>query len=203
GLTVDTHDGRAYLGIVPFYMRRIRPPFLPPVPFISYFLELNLRTYVHDAAGRPGIWFYSLDCNRALAVWIARWRFHLPYEHAALHAREDAATGTIDYTHHRRGDSAISPGRYTYRPTAPPHPADPGTLEFFLAERYRLFARHRDGRLLTASVHHPPYPLSPVDVTAHDARVIELAGFDAPGRPPDHALYARRVDVTVFKIAPA
>jgi hypothetical protein len=54
---------------------------------------------------------------------------------------------------------------------------------------------------MTASVHHPPYPLAPVDVTAHDSRVIELAGFAAPARPPDHALYARRVDVTVFKIS--
>jgi uncharacterized protein YqjF (DUF2071 family) len=196
GLTVDTHEGRAYLGVVPFYMRRIRPPFLPPVPWLSYFLELNLRTYVHDAAGRPGIWFYSLDCNRALAVWVARWRFHLPYQHATLGARVDG--DRVDYTIRRRGDDHT--GRYTYRPTGEARPADPGTLEFFLAERYRLFARHREGRLLTAHVHHPPYPLAPAEVTAHDSRVVELAGFDAPGRPPDHALYARRVDVTVFRI---
>lgn len=199
GLTVDTYDGRAYLGVVPFFMRRIRPPFLPPVPWLSYFLELNLRTYVHDAAGRPGIWFYSLDCNRALAVWVARWRFHLPYQHAALSARVEG--DRVDYRARRRGDAHT--GRFTYRPTAPARPAEAGTLEFFLAERYRLFARRRDGRLRTASVHHPPYPLAPAEVTAYDSRVIELAGFDAPGRPPDHALHARRVDVTVFKITDA
>ena len=196
GLTVDTFEGRAWLGVVPFFMRRIRPPFLPPLPWLSYFLELNLRTYVTDAAGRPGIWFYSLDCNRALAVWVARWRFHLPYEHATMRARIDG--DRIDYTSRRRGDAHTD--RFSYAPRGPAAAAAPGTLEFFLAERYRLFARRRDGRLVTASVHHPPYPLAPADVTAHDSRVIELAGLGTPAGPPDHALYSRRVDVTVFKI---
>ncbi|MEI6536644.1 MAG: DUF2071 domain-containing protein, partial [Verrucomicrobiaceae bacterium] len=59
GLFVDTFDGKAYLGVVPFFMRKIRPRFLPAVPGISDFMELNLRTYVHDRAGVPGVWFYS------------------------------------------------------------------------------------------------------------------------------------------------
>lgn len=107
----------------------------------------------------------------------------------------------VDYTIRRRGDAHT--GRYTYAPTAPAQPAAPGTLEFFLALRYRLFSRHPAGHLRTGMVQHPPYPLAPVDVTAHDSRVIELAGFDAPARPPDHALYARRVDVSVFQIEDA
>lgn len=200
GLTVDTHDGRAYLGVIPFFMRRIRPPYVPPLPWISYFLEVNLRTYVYDQRGRPGIWFYSLDCNRAPAVWAARRGFHLPYQHATLRAHEGDGD-RIDYTVQRRGDAQT--GRFAYAPRGPARPADPGGLEFFLAERYRLFARHPQGRLRTASVHHVPYPLQAVDVTAHDTRLVELAGFVAPVRPPDHAVYARRVDVTVFKITDA
>lgn len=199
GLTVDTHDGRAYLGVIPFFMRRIRPRFVPPLPWISYFLELNLRTYVHDDGGRPGIWFYSLDCNRAPAVWAARRGFHLPYEHATMSAKVD--NDRINYSTRRRGDDHT--GRYTYVPTGPAQPAAPDTLEFFLAERYRLFSRHPKGHLRTAKVHHPPYPLAPADLSAHDSRVIELAGFDAPGRPPDHVLYSPRVDVTVFEIVDA
>ncbi len=79
GLWVDCHDGQAYLGIVPFFMMRIRPNGLPSVPYLSHFLECNVRTYVHDEQGTPGVWFYSLDTNRWLAHWIARNFFKLPY----------------------------------------------------------------------------------------------------------------------------
>ena len=84
GLFVDTFGGKAYLGVVPFFMRNIRPRFLPAVPGISDFMEMNLRTYVHNRAGIPGVWFYSLDANQWLAVKIARRFFHLPYEHAEM-----------------------------------------------------------------------------------------------------------------------
>lgn len=103
GLTVDVHDGRAWLGVVPFHMNRVRPAGLPAVPWFSDFLELNLRTYVHDEQGRPGVWFYSLDCNRWLAVKIARTGFHLPYEHAGITAGEHA--GTIDFRARRHGQA--------------------------------------------------------------------------------------------------
>jgi hypothetical protein len=86
GLTVDTFDGRAWIGVVPFFMERIRPVFCPPVPGISWFLELNVRTYVHNEQGNSGVWFYSLDCNQPLAVEIARRLFHLPYQHAEMKA---------------------------------------------------------------------------------------------------------------------
>src|SRR5690606_19660805 len=86
GLYVDTYEGHAYLGIVPFAMERVRPARLPALPWFSSFLELNVRTYVHDADGRPGVWFYSLDCNQPLAVTYARWRYHLPYQHARMAA---------------------------------------------------------------------------------------------------------------------
>ena len=63
GLYVDVFGGQAWIGVVPFYMERIRPVGMPPVPGISWFLELNVRTYVHDSKGRAGVWFFSLDCN--------------------------------------------------------------------------------------------------------------------------------------------
>jgi len=84
GLFVDTFGGTAYLGIVPFFMRNSRPRFLPAVPGLSNFMELNLRTYVYDRSGIPGVWFYSLDANQPLAVEIARRIFHLPYRHAKM-----------------------------------------------------------------------------------------------------------------------
>ena len=84
GLHVDTFNGQAWIGVVPFFMQRVRPTGLPPVPWLSWFLELNVRTYVHDDAGNPGVWFFSLDCNQPVAVEIARRAFHLPYQHAAM-----------------------------------------------------------------------------------------------------------------------
>jgi uncharacterized protein YqjF (DUF2071 family) len=84
GLTVDTFEGKAHLGVVGFRMNAVRPVGLPALPWLSYFNELNVRTYVRDAAGEPGVWFFSLDCDRYPAVAIARWGFGLPYEHAAL-----------------------------------------------------------------------------------------------------------------------
>ena len=89
GLFVDTFDGQAWLGIVPFFMRRVHPRGLPCVPWLSDFLELNVRTYVYNSAGRPGIWFYSLVCNQPLAVELAKRCFHFNYVHARMHAQVD------------------------------------------------------------------------------------------------------------------
>ena len=113
GLFVDTFDGKAYLGIVPFFMRNVRPRFLPIVPALSHFMELNLRTYVHDRAGVPGVWFYSLDANQWLAVEIARRFFHLPYEHAEMESRR-TESGALRYQSKRLGGGAQSECVFEY-----------------------------------------------------------------------------------------
>ena len=82
GLFADTFDGKAWLAIVPFFMRKVHPMVLPCLPWLSNFLELNVRTYVHDGAGVPGVWFYSLVCNQPLVVELARRWYHLNYVHA-------------------------------------------------------------------------------------------------------------------------
>ncbi len=87
GLHVDTFEGNAWLGAVPFFMDRVRPVGTPPLPWLSWFMELNVRTYVHDDHGNAGVWFFSLDCNQPLAVEIARRSFHLPYQHAVMRSR--------------------------------------------------------------------------------------------------------------------
>ena len=84
GLHLDTCDGAAWVGVVPFRMNRIRPSCLPPVPWLSWFLELNVRTYVHDDEGNPGVWFHSLDTNRWPAYKLARTRLKLPYVHSSI-----------------------------------------------------------------------------------------------------------------------
>jgi uncharacterized protein YqjF (DUF2071 family) len=199
GLTVDTHEGHAWLGLVPFFMQRVRPAGLPAVPWLSDFLELNVRTYVHDARGRPGVWFYSLDCNRWPAVKVARAFFHLPYEHAAMTATIAPGDGTVDYRARRRGTAAES--RFRYRTAGEGREAARGTREFFLAERYTLFAHDaRRDHLWTGRVAHAPYRIAPAEVLAWDDTMLRLAGFDPRGRAPDHACTAEAVDVEVFPL---
>lgn len=195
GLTVDAFEGNAWLGVVPFFMCGIRPVLLPPVPFLSNFLELNVRTYVRDSEGNPGVWFYSLDCNQPVAVGVARTLFHLPYFHAKMTAiRRDAMT---EYHSRRKGTERQS--IYKYRGEERAAPASPGSLEEFLVERYRLYAA-AGGRLFTGEVRHAPYTISPATVPEWCDGPLVLAGFDAKGRPPDHALHSPGVDVRVHPL---
>ncbi len=198
GLSVDTYDGRAFIGLVPFFMRDIRPWWAPPVPGLSDFLEVNVRTYVHDAQGRPGVWFYSLDASQPVAVWLARAFFRLPYFHSRM--RATVQDGLVDYQCRRRGLSPDEASHFRYRPAGPPNPAEPGGLAFFLVERYRLFAALGGGKLANGRVYHPPYAIGPADVTAWDGRLMTRAGFSPAGRPPDHCLYAPGVDVAVYAL---
>jgi uncharacterized protein YqjF (DUF2071 family) len=199
GLYVDTFGGKAFLGIVPFFMRNVRPRFLPAVPGISNFMELNLRTYVHDRKGVPGVWFYSLDANQWLAVEIARRFFHLPYEHAAMQVKQNKER-RIRYESLRSGFGGDA-SRCVFDYSAGvdlPQPAS-GSLDFFLVERYRLYSKAPSG-LWRGAVFHEPYPLCRTDLRAWDENLLGLAGFTPTGRAPDHICMSRGVDVTIFPL---
>jgi uncharacterized protein len=195
GLTVDTYDGSAYIGIVPFFMERIRPAYLPPLPWLSWFLELNVRTYVHDATGRPGVYFYSLDCNQPLAVKLARRFFHLPYYHAQMRSRVDRQRIRYVSERHHSGLSST----YDWQDDGPTASAEPGSETFFLVERYWLFTERPDGKLVAGQVHHAPYQVGPAEVEMWCAQPARLAGFSElqDMLPP---LRARAVDVSIYPI---
>ena len=179
-------------------MQNIRPQFLPAVPGISNFMEMNLRTYVHDRAGVPGVWFYSLDANQRLAVAIARRLFHLPYEYATMHSRR-TANGAIHYQSKRGAGEADHAGCvFEYAAGAELPTVSPASLEFFLVERYRLYAA--DDRLWRGAVFHPPYPLCRAELTEWNEHLLSLNGFTPTGRPPDHVIMSRGVDVSVFPL---
>jgi uncharacterized protein len=193
GLFVDTHEGHAWLGIVPFYMQRVRPRFLPAVPGLSWFLELNVRTYVFDEHGTPGVWFFSLDCDQPLAVRIARAGFGLPYFDARMSAEKEPSS-LIQYRCQRDGEATISAIDYQLAPTT--NLAEPGTLEFFLAERYALFANTPRG-LRIGYVEHKPYPLAQANVPRWDAATAQWNGFELITRLPDHIISSPGVDVRI------
>ena len=117
-LGVDTWEGRAYVGVVPFTMKDVSPWWSPSVPGISNFHELNVRTYVHDAQGNPGVWFYSLDCNQPLAVQLARRLFSLPY----VNARQSGTRPTRENARAAPGQCPRQPGQCWSGKRAPGRP---------------------------------------------------------------------------------
>jgi uncharacterized protein YqjF (DUF2071 family) len=201
GLHVDTWDGSAWLGVVPFFMQNVRPVGLPTLPWLSWFLELNVRTYVYDDVGRAGVWFFSLDCNQPLAVELARGLFHLPYEHAEMRVTHEPG-GIIDYACRRKSAAESARCHYPAANESSTAPAEAGTLEWFFAERYLLFAANKCGRIFTGQVHHEPYRVAPIDVATYPGTPLPLVwdGFASPGRPPDSAMVAAAVDVKIYPL---
>ncbi|MEN8796076.1 MAG: DUF2071 domain-containing protein [Akkermansiaceae bacterium] len=191
GLHLDLFEGKAYLGVVPFLMERVRPKGLPCVPWLSDFLELNVRTYVHDEQGRPGVWFFSLDCNQPIAVEIARKLFHLPYQHAKMSSEES-------YRCQRKGESENA--EYFYRGKQDLKTSEPGTLEFFLLERYLLFSHRKNGTLYCGQVHHEPYQFCEAKVEKWSDAPLKWENFDVEGGPISK-LYSPGVPVEIFPLS--
>ncbi|BAM03352.1 YqjF family protein [Phycisphaera mikurensis] len=208
GLTVDTFDAHAWIGVVPFLMRGVRPRFLPAVPGLSSFGELNLRTYVLGPDGRPGVWFFSLDASQALAVEIARRFFRLPYFRARI-TTTGHIDGSLTFESLRHGADPRSACRFRWRGVGPLAAAEPGTLEHFLVERYLLYAwDDPKQRLLVGRVDHAPYRLQQAEVPVGDDALFaldDLPGIGRPDRPWDHATASPGVDVRIhpLRFAPA
>jgi uncharacterized protein YqjF (DUF2071 family) len=190
-LDVDTYDGVAYLAVTPFRVTNLRLRGLPPLPVLSSFLELNCRTYVSNRGEKPGIWFFSLDASSRFAVEGARRLYRLPYFPARL-------SGPPRFTCVRRGADRPHEWDATYRPEGGVAPAEPGTLEHFLAERYCLYT-HDEGRLWRAEIHHPPWPLQ--DARAEvDVNTMPPDGLEVEGEP--HVLYSGVQDVVIWPLVP-
>lgn len=196
GLTVDTYEGAAYLGVVPFTMCGVRPVWSPPVPGLSDFHECNVRTYVHRNGREPGVWFFSLDAANPIAVALARGLWKLPYFWAEMSLRREG--DRVRYETRRRSGGAALSVAYTVEGT--PAPAEPGTLEHFLAERYLLYAGD-DRRLHAGRVWHTPYPLQRARVDALSQSLTDAAGVSVDAFPLAH--YAVGVDVDVFALRDA
>jgi uncharacterized protein len=198
-LEIDTCEGRAYIGLVPFTMTGVRPVWSPTLPGLSSFHEVNVRTYVHLEGREPGVWFLSLDASSRVAVLVARATYHLPYHFARMSLTRGPA-GEVRYSSERRWPGPRPAAcAMSYWPIGPVAPAAPGTLEHFLAERYVLYAERR-GRLLRGRVHHAPYPLQAAELADLDESLVAAAGV-ARGSEAPLAHYAKGVSVEVFGLA--
>lgn len=194
-LELDTRDGKAWIGIVPFLMSNIAPRWCPPLPRISRFLELNVRTYV-KIDGKPGVWFFSLDAENPVAVRVARATFHLPYMDATMAMTRRDATATSyqsDRTHRGEASAAFD---VCYEAIGDSFQASAGTLEHWLTARYCLYSANRKGRLLRGEIDHPPWTLFKANWMVKTNTMCKGLGIDLVGEP--HLLYAQPITVRAW-----
>ena len=198
GYRVDTFDGSAWVGLIPFHMRRIRIPGLGRVglPWAT-FPETNIRTYIVEPGGRRGVWFCSLDITRIVPTIVARTTYSLPYCSADM-TIEEPAPGYVHYTSSRRWprSSAGAHSDVTIRvgdevaADAPDRP-----LIDFLSARWALGSALA-GQLLWADVDHPVWPLYRAEVVSWSESLIAAAGLPDPVGDPV-ALWSPGVEVRI------
>jgi uncharacterized protein YqjF (DUF2071 family) len=194
-LELDTWEGSAWLGVVPFRMSGVRLAGTPPLPWLSAFPELNVRTYV-VAQGQPGVWFFSLDAANPVAVSIARAWFHLPYFRARMSCQD--VHGRIRYRSertHRGARVAVLEGNY--RPVGNVFEPKPDTLEHFLTERYCLYAADAACRIFRGQIHHPPWQLQTAEAEFERNTMTEAAGIALPSAK-SLLHFARRQDMVAW-----
>jgi uncharacterized protein YqjF (DUF2071 family) len=178
-LRVDTFAGRAWLGLVPFRMTKVAPRYAPAFPFVSTFPEVNVRTYV-KIDGKPGVWFFSLDADSRLTVFLGRHLAHLPYFFARATLRQRGDWYHFSSCRPTREGSV----RARYRPSSAAfYPAD-GTFEHWATERYCLYTQSPRGQVLRLDVHHAPWPLQRAEAHIETCSLLSCAGLAPDGAPP-------------------
>ena len=192
-LQFDTFDGHGWIGVIPFHMSGIRARGLPPIPGLSRFPELNVRTYV-TYGGKPGVYFFSLDAANRPAVWAARRFYDLPYFHAAMNA--ELRDGDIHYSSRRHASTAQLQARY--RPTGAVQLAANSSIEHWFTERYCLYTIHRN-QVYRCEIHHQPWPLQPAESEFEINTMAEAANVSLPASAP-LLQFAKRIEVLIWPL---
>ncbi len=196
-LEVDTFEGQAWIGIVPFRMTGIRHRRLPALPGLSAFQELNVRTYV-KAGGRPGVLFFSLDADHLIGATTARYAYQLPYYWADMSFEPNGER--IAYRS-RRVQRGAPPAELEiqYRPTGDAFRARPLSLEHWLTERYRLYTVDHAQRVCCAEIHHQPWPLQPAEAEICRNTMTLPLNIRLP-HPDPLVHFARQLEVVAWRL---
>ena len=193
-LEIDTFDGKAWVGIIPFWMSHVRFRAMPPIPTASTFPELNVRTYVRAPRepDKPGVYFFSLDAASLLAVIGARAGAGLPYYWADMRAK--VSNDDVEYLSTRRGEPpAQLIARYRATGGVSPNKSD---LERFVTERYCLYTV-RAGKVQRIEIHHLPWPLQPAEAEFEVNTIAEAQGLKLPPEKPVMQ-FAKVLEVFIF-----
>jgi uncharacterized protein YqjF (DUF2071 family) len=185
---LETYDGTAWLGVTAFLLTGLRLRGLPPLPGISSFPEVSVRTYVTRDA-KPGLWYFALDAGSTLAVEAAKRVYRLPYSRSQMRYVRDA---NRVYLESARAGSAFSA---VYSGHGETFTSAPGSLEAFLTERYCIYTED-GGRVYRAEIHHPRWRLQ------RGSAAVDLNTFTPMPlpAPPAHVLFAERQDAVVWPL---
>jgi uncharacterized protein len=192
-LSLHTFNGQCWVAVTPFHMSGVRFRGLPPLPGLSRFPELNVRTYV-TFGGKPGVYFFSLDAASRLAVWAARTTYRLPYFHARMRVEEQEGDW-IAYRARRNRDVEFCA---KYRPRASVELRRPGTLANWLTERYCLYTVYHNS-VFRAEVHHPQWPLQDAEADISENTMAIAAGIKLPEIPP-LLHFSKKLEVVIWPL---
>lgn len=173
-LSLDTHEGQAWVSIVAVNNVDVRSRYIPhrlgfTVPAV------NLRTYVRHEE-KPGVFFFSLDAQSLITVLGARVMHHLPYRYARVtFTQEDDGV----HVETERRHPGARPARFTasYEPAGERFHPQPGTLPHFLVERYRTYTETDANTLASTNVQHKPWPLHDAHVTIEENTLLRAEGL--------------------------
>jgi hypothetical protein len=197
-LEIDTFEGQGWIGVVPFGMSNVYPRFTFPVPGLSHFLELNVRTYVR-VGDKPGVYFFSLDAANPIAVEVARRWYQLPYFNAKMKMRSNGEW--IDY-HSRRIHRGAPPAEFEgrYRPVGGVYAARRCSLEHWLTERYCLYTV-ANGAVYRGEIHHVQWPLQKAEAEIAVNTMTTPHGITLPEQSP-LLHFARWIETVEWGIGP-
>jgi uncharacterized protein YqjF (DUF2071 family) len=195
GVRPDVHEGRTYVGLVPFRVIETGPARGPAVPYLGRYVEMNMRLYSVDETGRRGVVFLSLDSERALVVPVARATFGVPYRWGRLWYAGSAVVGGFE---HRYASRLRHPGARGVRSSLVVRayePIAPNPLEHFVSARWGLHVKHL-GRTRYVPIQHEPWPLRRAEIVSMDVdRLLASVGLGSlAGREPDHVMFSDGVD---------
>ena len=191
-LEIDEYGGSAFVALTPFWLADLHIRFMPPIPGVSSFPELNLRTYVR-LDDKPGVYFFSLDAGSRFAVASARALYRLPYHHAEMSVERE---GDAFRFRSRREDGSAELS-CSYAPTGPVFEPQHGSLEHFLTERYALYTVLRDGKVMRAEIHHPPWRLQVAEADIETNTVALAEDVPLPNAAPV-VHFSKRQDTLVW-----
>jgi len=162
-LELDLYGDMAWIGVVFFRVKGNRLRFIPSVPGMSSFLEVNVRTYV-TYKGRAGVHFFSLDANHPLIVKMTTTGNFLPYRKAeiSLKRRKKIFTLQSRRLHENNFPETL---RTSFEPI--PYPIESTHFEKWLTERYHMWTKP-ENQLVRVDIRHSPWILQNVTGTIYE-----------------------------------
>ncbi|WP_420238802.1 YqjF family protein [Telmatobacter bradus] len=201
GLDVDTHQGMAWLGIVPFWLDRLKVHGLPSLPGVRRFPDLTMRTYVRDrTTGTTGTYCFSIDASQLLAVTAARFFINLPYHWAEMKL-EQRSEREFSFFSRRRfvSEPVVFQARYRgLGPSSRTAEHCSGSFEYYMSERNCLFTLNRSGQLVRSNLHSIPWPLEEAQAEIEQNDLAASIGLHLPATPPV-LHYSRRLALYIWR----